>query len=337
MATVRPNIQDVAALAGVSKSLVSLALSGSPRVGADSRKRIFDAAEALSYRKNAAARTLVARRSKTIGVLVLDLHNPVFAEILDGVQDEMRRNGFTTMLVSGGEDPVLEQADIETLLQFQVDGLILISHRLAPDKLAAFAKEVPTVVVTRSDMQIPNMDVVSNDDVDGTELAIDHLVSLGHTRITYLSGGENPTSEARVQGYLKAMSRHKLQSEIRVVPAGLTDAAGYAAALIALGDNPTAIVVANDLAAMGAIAAAQDSGLNVPDDVSIVGYDGIAFGGLKNVNLTTVAQPLSQLGSLAALRLIERISEPKQPAQQIRVAAKLLIRGTTAVPKSKNL
>ena len=337
MSATKPNIHDVASLAGVSKSLVSLALSGSPRVREESRTRIFQAAETLGYRKNAAARTLVAKRSKTIGVLILDLHNPVFAEILDGIQVEMRKNEFTTMLVSGGEDPVLEQSDIDTLLQFQIDGLILISHRLSPERLALIAKEVPTVVVTRSDIQIPHMDTVSNDDVAGTGLAVDYLVKLGHSKIVCLSGGDNPTSKARVQGYLQAMARNALDGSTKVVEGGLTDAAGFSAAKEALKFDPTALVVANDLAAMGAIAAIQEAGLQVPEDVSIIGYDGISLGGLKNVELTTISQPLSQLGSLAATRLVERIENPRDPATQIRVSAELLVRGTVSHPKGRNV
>jgi len=337
MSLTKPNIHDVATLAGVSKSLVSLALSGSPRVADESRERIVKAAQSLGYRKNAAARTLVAKRSKSIGVLILDLHNPVFAEILDGIQVEMRKNGFTTMLVSGGEDPILEQSDIETLLQFQIDGLILISHRLSPEALATIAAEVPTVVVTRNDIQISNMDVVSNDDVAGTGVAVDYLAKLGHSRIVCLSGGDNPTSNARVQGYLAAMQRHSLSHSAVVVTGGLTDAAGYAAAKKALELKPTALVVANDLAAMGAIAAIQEAGMRVPEDVSIIGYDGIGLGGLKNVQLTTVSQPLAQLGSLAAIRLVERIENPSEPAKQIKVSAELLVRGTASKPKERHV
>jgi DNA-binding LacI/PurR family transcriptional regulator len=237
------------------------------------------------------------------------------------------------MLVSGGEDPILEQSDIDTLLQFQIEGLILISHRLSPDRLAAIAAEVPTVVVTRSDIQLPAMDTVSNDDVAGTGLAVDFLVNLGHTKIACLSGGENPTSKARVQGYLQAMERNSLAEISRVVAGGLTDASGYAAATEAIKFGPTALVVANDLAAIGAIAAVQESGLRVPEDISIIGYDGISIGGLKNVNLTTIAQPLAQLGTLAATRLVERIENPKEPAKQLKVSAELIVRGTTKEPK----
>ena len=126
----RPTIHDVASRAGVSKSLVSLALRGSPKVSDASRDAILAAAAELGYRPNAAARSLADRRSRTVGVLILDLHNPVFAEILDGVETEVRAHGYSTMLVTGGADPVLEQAELDKLLEFQVEGLILISHRL---------------------------------------------------------------------------------------------------------------------------------------------------------------------------------------------------------------
>jgi DNA-binding LacI/PurR family transcriptional regulator len=118
-----------------------------------------------------------------------------------------------------------------------------------------------------------------------------------------------------------------------VVAGGLTDASGYAAATEAIKFGPTALVVANDLAAIGAIAAVQESGLRVPEDISIIGYDGISIGGLKNVNLTTIAQPLAQLGTLAATRLVERIENPKEPAKQLKVSAELIVRGTTKEPK----
>ena len=255
MSVSRPTIHDVASRAGMSKSLVSLALSGSPKVSDKSRAKIERAAEELGYRRNAAARSLAVRRSQTIGILVLDLHNPVFAEIVDVVQRTVRERGFSTMLVSGGNDPAREQTELETLLQFQVEGLILISHRLPEHTLARIATEVPCVTVTRDDVAVAGMDRVSNDDVAGAGLAVDHLVELGHKKIVHLSGGANPVSQARAAGYESAMRSHGLDSHITVIPGGLTDAAGYAAARQALDDQPTALFVANDFAAMGAIAA----------------------------------------------------------------------------------
>lgn len=326
----RPTIHDVAARSGMSKSLVSLALRGSPNVSEASRAAIVKAAAELGYRPNAAARSLAVRRSHTIGVLVLDLHNPVFAEILDGVQSEFRAHGFTTMLISGGDDPQVQQSEIDTLMQFQVEGLILISHRLTESTLRALALEVPTVVVTRDDIRVPRLDTVSNDDIAGAERAIDFLVSLGHSRIAFLTGGLNPVSLRREDGYRRAMTRHGLAQFIEVVPGGLTDTAGYAAASVALATRPTALFVVNDIAALGAIAAIEEAGLRVPDDISVIGYDGIALGGLRSVNLTTIGQPLDELGRRAAQQILHRIEHPQAREQHVLVESELIERGTTA-------
>ena len=334
MSVSRPTIHDVASRAGMSKSLVSLALSGSPKVSDKSRAKIERAAEELGYRRNAAARSLAVRRSQTIGILVLDLHNPVFAEIVDVVQRTVRERGFSTMLVSGGNDPAREQKELETLLQFQVEGLILISHRLPEHTLARIATEVPCVTVTRDDVAVAGMDRVSNDDVAGAGLAVDHLVELGHKKIVHLSGGANPVSQARATGYEAAMRAHGLESEISIVPGGLTDAAGFAAATTALSQQPTALFVANDFAAMGAIAAIEEAGLRVPDDVSVIGYDGIALGALRNINLTSIAQPLVALGEKAAERLLQRIESPLAAAQHDKMRSQLLTRGTTGPARS---
>lgn len=329
MTSTKPTIHDVASLAGVSKSLVSLALSGSGKVSQVRKDRILAAAEQLGYRRNAAARSLAVRKSQTMGVLILDLHNPVFAEILDGVQSELRNHGYSTMLVTGGDDQILERSEIDTLLQFQIEGLVLISHRLTESDLKAIAAEVPTVTITRDDIKVPKLDTVCNDDVAGASLAVDHLVELGHSKIVCLSGGDNPVSHSRVEGYLAAMRNHGKEKFASVVAGGLTDATGYKAAAIALEQKPTALFVANDIAAMGAIAAIEEAGLSVPEDVSVVGYDGISLGALRSVNLTTVSQPLDDLGRLAARALVERVEKPNTKSQHIRLAAKLIARGTT--------
>ena len=337
MSSPRPTIHDVANRAGVSKSLVSLAMRGSPKVSDGSRSAILQAAAELGYRPNAAARSLADRRSRTIGVLVLDLHNPVFAEILDGIQSEVRGNGYSTMLVSGDADPDRESADLDKLMEFQVEGLILVSHRLSPAALRRIAAEVPTVVVTRDDIHGPRIDTISNDDVAGASLAVRHLIALGHERITHLSGGDNPAAIEREEGYRTSMTAAGLSRRIRVLLGGLTDAAGYAAAVTAMAENPTptALFVANDIAALGAIAAVQESGRAVPRDVSVVGYDGIALGALRTISLTTVAQPLAEMGAMAARRLFGRIERPSERAHHIRVESELVVRGSTSRPRRR--
>lgn len=331
MSSSRPTILDVAARAGVSKSLVSLALRGSPAVAETSRAAILAAAAELGYRPNAAARSLVARSSRTIGVLVLDLHNPVFAEILDGVLAGVRARGYSTMLVTGGSDPALEQTEIDKLLEFQIEGLLLVSHRLSPAALRAIATEVPVMILTRGDVTGRGIDTVCADDRLGAHLAIAHLVGLGHRRITHVNGGDNPVSAERERGYREAMTDAGLARHITVVTGSLDDGGGYRAATEALATArpPTALFVANDFAAMGALAAIADAGLTVPGDVSVVGYDGTRWGSLRSIGLTSVAQPLADMGRLGADRLFDRIEGRRSRARHLRLDARLVTRSTT--------
>ena len=331
----RPTINDVAHRAGVSKSLVSLALAGSPRVAQESRQAIMTAAAELGYRPNAAARSLARRRTGTVGVLVLTLHNPVFAEILDGLQSRLREQDIDCMLVTGDADPARERAVLETLLDRQVEGLVLIAHRQPAEHLALLARECPVTVITRHEPEIPGLDSIANDDELGARLAVEHCYDLGHRRIWHVTGGDSPVLHARQVGYRQAMHRLGLDAEVRCIPGDITEEAGYMGARIALSDHapPTALVMGNDLAAIGALAAAKDLGLSVPQDVTIVGYDGIALGALRSIDLTTIAQPLIDLGSRAADLLLARIREASGPSQAILVEPRLTPRGSSAPPR----
>lgn len=334
MNTARPTIHDVAARAGVSKSLVSLALRGSTAVAPASREAIAQAAADLGYRPNAAARSLVARASRTIGVLVLDLHNPVSAEILDGVLAGVRTRGYSTMVVTGGVDPALEESEIGKLLEFRVEGLILVSHRLPTRVLRSIAAETPTTVVSRRDVTGRGIDTICNDDRLGAHLAVNHLAGLGHHRITHISGGDDPVSTLRAAGYREAMAAAGLTDQVQVVAGSLDDAGGHAAAreALALEHRPTALFMANDFAAMGALAAVTEAGLTVPGDVSVVGYDGTQLGALRSVGLTSVAQPLAEMGHRAADQLFDRIKGRRTRAQHLMLEAHLEVRSTTGPP-----
>jgi len=327
----RPTINDVAARAGVSKSLVSLALRGSPKVSDESRAAIEAAAAELGYRPNAAARNLADRRSRSLGVAVFDLRNPISAEIIDGVYTESEARGYHTMLVTGRGDPAAERAEIDTLLQFQIEGLVLISHRLPGGPMEAITAECPAVIVSRHVDTVPGLDSVSNDDVAGSRMAVEHLVSLGHRRIAHVTGGDNEVAELRRRGYEQAMAEHGLTRMVRCHEGSFSDDGGYRGAVEALAGTrrPTALFVANDFAAVGALAAAQDRGVRVPEDLSIVGYDGMALAGLRSLNLTTVAQPLTELGSTAARVLLDRIERTSAEAQHVSVAPRLIVRGTS--------
>ena len=321
----RPTLHDVAARAGVSKSLASLALQGSPKVAPASREAILAAADELGYRPNRTASSLVRQRTHTIGVHILDLHNPVFAEILDGVQEAVRGHDYSTLLVTGNADPVTERTEITRLLESRVEGLVLIAHRLSDEDLSAIAAEVPTVVVTWRTDGIPGLDSVAGDDVAGAQLAVDHLVSLGHSHIAHISGGDNRIARERRSGYEQAMVAHGLDP--RVVDGAFTEQGGYAGTEIAVDAGATALVVANDLAAIGALAALRARGLRVPDDVSVVGYDGMRL--LDSLDLTTVAQPLADMGRAAADLLTDRIAHPARASVHREVETRLVARGSS--------
>ena len=321
----RPTLHDVAARAGVSKSLASLALQGSPKVAPSSRDAILAAADELGYRPNRTASSLVRQRTHTIGVHILDLHNPVFAEILDGVQEEVRGHGYSTLLVTGNADPATERTEITRLLESRVEGVILIAHRLSDDDLAQIAREVPTVVVTWRTDGVAGLDSVSGDDGAGARLAVDHLVGLGHQRITHVTGGDNRIARERRAGYEQTMAAHGLEPS--VIEGAFTESGGYAGALSAVDAGATAVFVANDLAAIGALAALRDRGLRVPADVSVVGYDGMRL--LDSLDLTTVAQPLAEMGRTAAALLMERIALPGGSPVHRRVETRLIARGSS--------
>ena len=321
----RPTLHDVAARAGVSKSLVSLALQGSPKVAPASRDAILAAADELGYRPNRTASSLVRQRTHTIGVHILDLHNPVFAEILDGVQEAVRSHDYSTLLVTGNADPATERTEITRLLESRVEGLVLIAHRLSDEDLSAIAAEVPTVVVTWRTDGIPGLDSVAGDDVAGAQLAVDHLVALGHSRIAHISGGDNRIARERRSGYEQAMVAHGLDP--RVVDGAFTEQGGYAGAERAIDIGSTALVVANDLAAIGALAALRARGLSVPEDVSVVGYDGMRL--LDSLDLTTVAQPLADMGRAAADLLVDRIAQPTKDSVHRQVETRLVARGSS--------
>lgn len=333
----RPTIRDVAARAGVSKSLVSLALQNAPRVAPETRELILAAAEELGYRRNAAAHALVAHRTRTIGVFVLDLHNPVTADVLDAVQAEARRRDYRTIVVVGGEDAAAERAELEKLLEFRVEGIIALGHRLPEGAQEAVSAGCPAVIIGSEQRGIPHLGSMSTDDVRGAALAVDHLVALGHERIAHVDGGASSVARDRRRGYRSAMRRHGLGEHVAVVRGSFTEDGGYrgAARALDLEVAPTALFVVNDLAAMGAMAAVADRGLTVPGDVSVVGFDGTRLSGIRPLALTTVGQPLHELGTRAAAMLCGHLDGEPATQPHARLAPALVVRRTTAAPPSR--
>src|SRR3954464_13193418 len=263
-------MEDVAKLAGVSRALVSLVMNGSPKVSEQRRKAVLDAAEQLGYSPHAMARSLASRTSTVLGVMVSDLHNAFFAEVVDGLDSVARAEGFELIINTGGRNAAREKRAVTSLLGFRPAGLALLGPVVPPATLASAAEQSPVVLVARSS-RISTLDTVNDDGEAGSALAVDHLVSLGHKRIAHLDGGVGSQAPPRRRGYVAAMERHGLTPW--VIPSEYTDIAGAKAVrqLLDGGNLPTALVAANDFNAVGAISALEEAGLRVPADMSVVG------------------------------------------------------------------
>ncbi|ATE57688.1 LacI family DNA-binding transcriptional regulator [Actinosynnema pretiosum] len=327
----RPTMEDVARRAGVSRALVSLVMRGSPRVSEVRRSAVLVAARELGYSPHAMARSLASRTSRVLGVMVSDLHNAFFAEVVDGIDAVARERGFDLIMNTGGRSAARERGAVQSLLSFRPAGLALLSPVVPSATIAGAAAQTPVVLVARSS-RLAAVDTVNDDGVLGIGLAVDHLVSLGHREIAHLDGGRGAQAGPRRRGYLAGVAAHGLAP--LVVGSEYTDAAGAAAVreLLARDRVPTALVACNDANAVGAISALEEAGLRVPRDVSVVGYDNTSLAALRHVSLTTVDQPRNELGRLAALALLERAAGGRvEPVRQL-LRPSLVVRSTTAPP-----
>lgn len=329
----RPTIRDVAELAGVSKSLVSLVMRQSPNVSEERRAAVMAAAAELGYRPNVVARSLVERRTRHLGVMISDFQNPFFPELVAGLEEGAHTEGYRLIMNTGRRVTTEEEGAIEALMELQVDGLILAGARVPARVIAVAAEFLPVVLVSRSSRK-PNVDVIANDDRLGSSLAVDHLVKLGHRRIAHIDGGNGANAVPRRLGYERAMRDHGLGEEIQTVHAAFTAEAGAEGAhqLCRLRRPPTAIFACNDRAAIGALGALHQRGVRVPEDMSVVGYDGISLGALPQIDLTTVSQPRFEMGRSAVGIILERIRDQRTEARRVVLPPQLIIRGTTAPP-----
>jgi DNA-binding LacI/PurR family transcriptional regulator len=330
----KPTITDVARRAGVSKSLVSLVMRGAAHVSPARRQAVKKAAAELGYRPNAMARSLVQRRTHIVGVMVSDLHNPFFADIVAGIQDEAVRTGYKVLVNTGNRAAAREADALETLLQLRADGLILAGPVLEDEVILRASREVPIVLVGR-EARGATVDSVTNDDRAGAEVAVEHCVSLGHSRIAHIDGGHGAGAPDRRRGYEAAMRRLGLARFISVVSSTFTEEGGHRGCLVLLehSPRPTAIFVANDLAAIGALNAIEESGLKVPDDISLVGYDNTSLAALRHISLTTIHQPRLDMGQLALSTLLERVDDGRTQPARVVLSPTLVVRASTAPPR----
>jgi DNA-binding LacI/PurR family transcriptional regulator len=321
-------IADVAARAGVSKALVSLAVRGEPGPNPATRERVLAAAAALGYRANRTASLLARRRTRQLGV-VANVRNPFQAELVEDLQAAADALGYELAL-----SPLTrthgEPRAIETLLGLRCEALILLGPISPSRGLAELARRLPVISVGRR-VRVSGVDAVLAADDQGVRQAVDHLVGLGHRVIVHIDGGAGPIAAVRRRGYQVAMAAHGLQA--RVIPGDLTEQAGAAAATALTDALPTAVVAVNDRCAVGVLDALTRAGVHVPGDVSVVGYDDSALAQIAHVDLTTVNQDAARQARLAVEAAVERLDGGRTRRREVVLPPRLVIRGTTAPPR----
>ncbi len=333
-------LKDVAERAGVHVTTASRALNPatSSLVNAGTIRKVQAAARQLRYTPNAIARGLKTSRSMSVGVLLPDLTNPLFPPIVRGIEDVLAGGGYTTLIANTDNDPERQLAIFDTLRARQIDGIIAATAR-RNDRLflEAHRAGVRVVLVNRrvDGSEIPS---VTGDDQDGIAKAVRHLVELGHTRIGHVAGPQDTTTGLlRLRAYRGAIEDAGFPADPTLISSAseFTETHGaHATRELLDAASPTALVAGNDMIALGCLDVFAERGLRCPDDISLVGFNDMQFIDRLNPPLSTVHVPHYQIGAEAARMLLERLADPDLPAKSITLPATLVLRQSTAPPRS---
>ena len=331
-------MQDIARRAGVCKATVSRALNNPQRVSAKTRDKVLEVVAELGYTPNKLASSLRQGRSKHIAVMLPDITNPYFAPVVRSIEQTAMRRGYSVILNDTQDNPDLERTFAAMVHTRQVDGIITNSARI-PFDLASVGGDVrrlPPIVNASEFCDLPEIIKVGVNNYQIGKQATEHLLNLGHTRIAALAGpGGLDSSDQRMRGFTDALQQQQLTVNTNWVYHGdYSMASGDlgARALMQWRERPTAIFCFGDLAAFGALHALRELGYQVPQDISVISVDGIALGEYTSPPLTTVAQPLEQIGSTAATLLIDLIEGERPPGNENVLAHRLIIRKSTGKP-----
>jgi LacI family transcriptional regulator len=332
-------IRDVAARAGVSHQTVSRVINDSPRVTEATRERVLTAIRDLSYVPSPMARGLTTNQTRSIGVVADDISDHFFARVVAGAEAEARRRGYYLMI--GSVEPDDEEAGyLRLMLERRVEGLILARPSVPLDDTdldAARSAGVPLVAVGSTELQgVPVVDV---DNRQGGYDAIRHLLGQGHRRIATIVGPAGwPSAAARLDGHRDALREVGVADDADLVERaadwGLESGQAAAAALLRRGTSFTAVFAHSDLIALGAIRELREAGLRVPDDVSVVGYDDLPVAAYVEPALTTVHQPMGEVGARAAGIVLDRIAGGEPPAPETHLMPAVLVPRESVGPPS---
>lgn len=336
--TGRVKITDIARKLGVSPATVSRALSNSGLVAEPTLSRIREEAAALNYRPNVSARNLRTRRSKAVLMVVRDVGNPFYLDVLKGVEAAAREAGYAVLMGNTENDPERETGYFDMLRDGHADGMVLITGQLP--QAGRYRDGVPAdlpIVVALETIDKSGLPHIQIDNRAAARDAVEHLIALGHTQIAHIAGPlPEQMSELRLQGYRAAMQAAGLP-----IPSAYEQRGDYllgsgkrlCRTLMALPKPPTAIFAANDEMAFGVIAAAHELGLSVPGDLSVVGFDDIYLSEAFQPPLTTISQPRADVGRAAMTVLLDILDGKGAPSTPLVLPTTLQIRGSTAAPR----
>ena len=327
----RPTMGDVAARVGVSRPTVSMVMRGLDGPSEETRQKVLRAAKELGYAPDISARLLRRQRSLQLGV-VFTMREPFHVELVEHLYSCAAERGYDLAL--GALTPTREAAGvIEELVSHRCEALILLDTDGGSGPLGAVAAGLPAVQLACA-VADKSLDVVRSDDAKGVRQAVDHLVELGHRAIAHVDAGSRPGAAERRRGYRAAMKRHGLTEHVDIIGGDYTQEAGAKAAEEILGRDvrPSAVITANDDCALGLVDSLLRAHVEVPADISVVGYDDSSLARLPFVNLTTVRQDAARLAEIAVDALVERLEAGRTEARKVTLAPQLIVRGTTAAP-----
>jgi len=324
-------IHQVADAAGVSIATVSRVMRQTETVRADLAERVRGEAAKLGYQPNAAAQGLATGVTRMVGVVVPNLANPYFYDIIKAMNAEASVDGYRMLIADANEDPA-EELELSRSLQRQVDALVLVSPRMSVDTLRELENQArPVVLVNKATIGVGLSSVSVDNHSAMLELA-GHLAILGHTHAAYLAGPEQSWQQQERWRAIAQATAFGLR--VTPIPAGASIEAGYAALDAALELKPTAIMCFNDLVAFGALSRLTELGVDVPGEMSLTGFDDIAFARFARPPLTTAVSPQRDLGRLA-WRLVVQVLAGERPAQQPLLPIPMVVRGSTAPPADR--
>ncbi|MED1512495.1 LacI family DNA-binding transcriptional regulator [Bacillus proteolyticus] len=327
----KPTIYSVAEEAGVSISTVSKVINRTGNISERTRRNVLQVMDELNYHPSVVASALTGKQTKIIGLLIPDISNPFFAEVARSIEDRSYELGFHVMICNTDNDAQKEKKYLSLLTRQRIDGLIIASAFRNASLLENMVKQDVPVSLIASEIYNLSVNTVTVDDYKGAYLATSYLLSLQHRKIAIITE-DAKSNQLRLRAFKDVMKEEGIiVSRDYVVKTKATIQSGYESAkqLLRLPERPTAIFACNDLLAIGVMKVAKEEGLNIPEDLSIIGFDNTVLSTTTTPMLTTIAQPMKQMGTRVVEMLVEEMKHPKLCKKRLLLTPELIIRQST--------